>query len=328
MAIAYEIVLTHTDADGVGSAALLKMGYGIESKNIFFSEPSKEDIENATRRVLKLCGKGTTLYVTDLSCNESSIALLSGFVKSVKRKGGFVVWLDHHPWSDRAIDAVARECSTAIVGENSRACATEIVMKYTGVDGAFVRKFVDVVHHIDFAKPQKSSWAIDLGRSYSSGASYLHAAVTYEAMQRNLRHMVDVIASGRFIDGRIREAASRYDALSGSAIAIMLKTMRSASSNVAVGFSSRNLVDTNDACAAIMARAHSDVAIFIKTRRRSAGVRSKRNDISKLAMAFGGGGHPHASGFSVPKKYGLGSERERQLFVEEIGRKAKKLGIG
>ena len=96
----------------------------------------------------------------------------------------------------------------------------------------------------------------------------------------------------------------------------MLKTMRSASSNVAVGFSSRNLVDTNDACAAIMARAHSDVAIFIKTRRRSAGVRSKRNDISKLAMAFGGGGHPHASGFSVPKKYGLGSERERQLFVE------------
>jgi oligoribonuclease NrnB/cAMP/cGMP phosphodiesterase (DHH superfamily) len=326
MAVADNVVLTHTDADGVGCAALLKMSYGIDSRNIFFAEPSKEDFEKATQRILKLCGPGTTVYVTDLCVNESLINPLSGFVKTVKRKGGSVVWLDHHPWSEFAIDKIARECRIAIVGENSCACATDIVMKYTGLDGSFVRKFVDIVHNIDFATRQKGAWAIRMGRSYSSGASYLHTA-SYGAKQMNLRHMVDVIASGRFIDGRIREAASRYDALSRSAIASMLKTVRPASRNVAVGFSYRRLVDSNDACAAIREKSHSDVAIFIKTL-RYASIRSGKSDVSKLAAAFGGGGHPHASGFIVPRGSGLESEKGRKLFVNRIGRKAMQLGIG
>lgn len=327
MAVADKVVMTHIDADGVGSAAVLKMRYGIESKNIFFSGHSRDDTENATRRILRLCGKGTTLYVTDISVNAALVQKVAHFVREVKRRGGSVVWLDHHVWTGKAINAIARQCSTAIVGENSIACATDIAVRYTGLDSAFVRRFADVVHNVDFAKKQKSAWAEDVGRVYSSAISYFNSGRPHDERQRNQRYVVDVIASGRFLDGRLRKAASRFDSLSKVGVAAMLKTVVSASKNVAVGFSDAVMVDSNDACDAIRKKTGSDAVVFVEVLKRSASIRSRRNDVSRLAAEFGGGGHPHASGFNFAKRYSLETERDRARFVKEIGRKASRIGI-
>ena len=123
--------LTHAnDIDGLGSAALLKIAYGMSSENIFFTDYSAEGLSYSIKKLSERIGKRSiTLFMTDLGMNDYLIDTYRKIIMKVKRQGGKVFWFDHHVWSPSQIEKIASICDVAIIGENSRYCATEITYR-------------------------------------------------------------------------------------------------------------------------------------------------------------------------------------------------------
>lgn len=322
-------VVSHgEDIDGIGSASLLKMRYRIDSRDLFFVNHSLEDFENAIRRIMPRMGAGSVVFFTDLSLNRNLVGPASRFVRSVRSRGGSVVWLDHHYWSDEALERVARRCETAIVGENSLACATDITKRYTRLTGDFVERFVGLVHCIDlylgFDSQPNPAWSRSTARTYSMSINYLGGG-PFDAKQKRLRRIADVICSGKFLDGRMRDAARSYGRVNKERIKALLQGMDVVAGRMAVGFSRE--VDSSEACRAMTDRSGADIGVLVKTDSRTASMRSVKSDIAPLATSMGGGGHPHAAGFEVPRAYDIGKASGRKRLLDDIVRRSRKLGI-
>jgi uncharacterized protein len=328
--MANTMVVSHADdIDGVGSASLLKLRYHLDSRDLFFVNHSKSDFENAFSRIAPRLGKGAIVFFTDLSLNDNLTGLVSLFIRSVNSKGGAVVWLDHHYWSDAAIKEIATRCEVAIVGENKCACATDITKRYARLTGDFVERFVGLVHCIDlylgFDSQPNPAWARSAARTYTMCINHLGRGDSFDARQKRLRRVADVISSGRFFDKRMRDAAKSYERTNNRRIKALLGSMEVVSGKMAVAFSKE--VDSSDACRAMMDKTDADIGILVKTGSRTASIRSVKSDISSLAMAFGGGGHPHAAGFEVSRAYNLSKATGRERLMNEIVRRSRKLGL-
>ena len=105
----------------------------------------------------------------------------------------------------------------------------------------------------------------------------------------------------------------------------LLGGMEVISGKMAMAFSKE--VDSSDACHEMIDRSGADISILIKTGSRTASIRSVKSDMSALAMSFGGGGHPHAAGFEVPRAYDIGNAKGRKRLLDAIAAKSKKLGL-
>ncbi|VVB76989.1 Uncharacterised protein [uncultured archaeon] len=324
------LVMSHAeDLDGVGSASLLKMRYHLDSKDVFFSSYSENDLREATEAILRRSGKGSTVFVTDLATNPGTIGMLSRFVKTVKSKGGMVVWLDHHYWSDRALNDIAANCEIAIVGENSMACATDITKKYTRLTGDFVEKFTGLVHctdlYLGFDSQPNPKWSRTASTTYSMSINYFSSASSFEKRQKGLRKVMDTISSGKFFDGGIRSAAKTYERINKERTKLLLRNMQVIDGAMAVGFSKE--VDSTGACRAMIEDSGADISVLLKTDSKKASMRSEKSNIVALASAFGGGGHPHAAGFEIPKDYDISKAAGRKKLVDDITAKSRRLGL-
>ncbi len=320
-------VLSHkADIDGVGSAALVKMKYGIPAANIFFTGYSLEDMEYAEKGLQKLYRKRLLLFITDINPDETTAQVYNRIIRGIKSNGGRVVILDHHPWKKRMIGEIARRCDFAVFGENKNACATELVQRYTGLKGTFVDSFTYLVHHVDLFIRIKEKRYRDLAETYKMSIGYFNMSSSFAAKTRDLRHLADLISRKRFSDARVRKAALRFARLNSERIAKMLDGVTFVSEDMGIGFSKQ--IDSTDACRAIIERKHVDIGIVINTDHMTGSIRSESADVIRLANKLGGGGHPHAAGFSVnAKKYGLlRSQNGRKRLVDHIEESARATG--
>jgi oligoribonuclease NrnB/cAMP/cGMP phosphodiesterase (DHH superfamily) len=323
-------VISHgEDIDGIGSASLLKLRYHIDSRDLFFINHSLDDFESAVRRITPRLGAGSVVFLTDLSPSQNLIAPASRFVRAVNSRGGGVVWLDHHYWSDRAIREIALRCETAIIGENKCACATDITKRYTRLTGDFVERFVSLVHCIDlylgFDSQPNPAWSRSAAKIYSMSINYLSGGGPFDAKQGRLRRVADLVSSGKFFDGRMRAAARSYERVNRARIRALVGNMGVIQGRMAVGFSRE--VDSSDACHAMIDRSGADISVLVKTDSRTVSIRSMKSDIAVLATSLGGGGHPHAAGFEVPRAYDLARASGRERFIECLVRRSRKLGL-
>ena len=320
-------VLSHAgDIDGIGSAALLRMKYGVALKNIFFSTRDFEDIPKVISAIQRSAGKNPTLFITDLGIDEKSAGQFLKLVRLVKARHGTVFWFDHHNWPEDLASKVATKCDLAVFGANKDVCACELVKKYTCLDGAFVNEFARLVHYRDFyIKPkgkdmllwrraEKYTWAIEYFRMGSA-----------ESFQNGLRHIADVISSGRRSDGRIDAAAKGFKKINEEGIDKLLGKLHIISGKIAVGFATR--VNSTDACARIMEKTKADIVILIHTDKNGGSIRSKKSAIDGLARMLGGGGREHTAGFTLPRGYNLRIESHKKQLMRRIEKEARKLKL-
>lgn len=321
-------VLSHiADIDGVGSAALVKMRYRIPLGNIFLTNHDLDEISRCTSAIARMSRKGFTLFITDLNPSAGSARVYERLVKRVKGRGGRVVWLDHHVWKQEAINRIARKCDIAVFGENSEMCATQLVHKFLGLNTGFANEFADMVHYIDLFLPTNNRKYKKRAEEYKLGIDYYLISGSHDAQQSRLRHLAGVVSSGRFADSNLRTAAKNFKDLNSRRIKELLSGLFHLSNRVVLGFSKQ--VDSNDACEAMLTNTHADVSILIKTDTGHCSIRSRKSDTVPLANALGGGGHPHASGFSVDvKKHKLFSTlAEKKKFVARIRRVSYSAGL-
>ncbi len=314
-------IMSHqSDIDGVGSAALIRMKYEVPLSNIFFTDYSKAGLEYVDKNLSTMYKNGITLFIADLGINDSLIPSYKKIVDHVKKHNGSVVWFDHHPWPESAVKEIASKCDIAIVGENDKFCATEITYRELGFRGKFTKDFVKIVHHSDFNIPPKEKGHRDLVGLYALSITNYNTSHSRDMMTKKLRHVVDVISKGEFSDPTIRGDATSFKKLNDSRINLMLKDLITRK-NFALGFSKQ--IQSTAGCGAIMDKSGKEISIYINISDQRGHIRSRTTDISLLASALGGGGHPHASGFNIDSnKFGyLRTRKQKEAFADFLEEK-------
>jgi oligoribonuclease NrnB/cAMP/cGMP phosphodiesterase (DHH superfamily) len=319
------IAISHcADVDGIGCVALLRMKYEIKDRDVFLIDYTTEALVAVEKAIKKAKPKNTTLFISDLSSNNDKIPIFLSIIKTIKTGGGKVFWFDHHPWSEEATKKISKECEEIICGERDE-CATEITARQLKLKGKFVNEFVKICHASDFNLQPKDKRIMSLIKTYAIGiASY--NTKPRSVSDKKLKMLAAALTSGKFTNKDIVAEARRFDQISKKRIKVMVKELSLIGDKIAVGFA-KSLQSTN-ACYHITKTSGRDIGIFINLDANRGNVRSIKANINPLASALGGGGHPHASGFSFdPKKYDTSTKKGRLLLLDRIDFEAEKLKL-
>ena len=314
------ISITHaSDIDGLGSAALIRRKLGVRLERVFFSDYSEEMLSDISEEVRRICSneKETLLFLTDLGMNRGLAGIYKEIINYAKSNGGMAVWLDHHYWEPALINEVAGLCDFAVVGENSRYCATEITMRFLGIGDAFSRKFARVVHYSDFNIRPAESNARKLVGTYALGiAGYNNTGG--KRKREMLRRLVGTISEGRLSNSELEASAIRFRRMSEVRIKEMLGNLCMVTTDAYMGFSKS--IQSTQACGAILDAKGCELGIYVNTESGKAHLRSRGTvDCAKLAGKFGGGGHPRAAGFQIDmKKFRIGRREDREKLARAI----------
>ena len=318
--------LTHaSDIDGVGSAALLKTVYGIDSRNIFFADYSGKGVSYAVAQLLKRLGKkDAVLFLTDLGMNDSLMDIYENMIKKIKKQGGKVIWFDHHVWSSRQIDRIASLCDLAVVGENKKYCATEITYRNLITSGElkrgdrFLEEFVKLVHKSDFNIDAENGKDRKMIGTYAMGIMSYNTLGPCISRDKELRKIVETISEGKFASAEMIADAELFDRINKKRTKAMLGKLYRIGNFASLGFSED--LQSTFGCRAIMDKTGCDLAVYINISKGTGHLRSGICDTTLLSKSMGGGGHPHASGFAVDsRKFGkLQNEKEQKKFIKFI----------
>jgi len=309
-----------TDLDGVASAALLASKYNIDEKHIFFADHSAELFDYVIEKLssIRQC---STLFITDISVNKAEVDKWYGLLSRLKGIGCKIVWLDHHSWPKEA-DKIAKLCDIAIFGENKSMCATDIVARETGLESKY-REIVKATHMSDFALVPKDKKEASIIRQYDLAISYYNT-FSISKMQSKMRALAKALAKGKFENTQVAKDAKAFDKISRRNIEKMLSGAVEIK-DIAIGFSSDKAC-YDDALEALRNKSGKDIVILVDYDKNTASMRAQHKNIMPLALALGGGGHPHAAGFSI-KGINLKSKKGREQIINKIISKAKEVKI-
>ena len=175
-------VITHiADIDGVGSAALVRMRFGMPSGNVFFAAHSADEMREVEKGMRRLYSKGVLLFITDLSLRKETAPFFERIIRNVKKGGGGVVVLDHHAWDGAMVERIATKCDFAAFGENRKMCAAELTRSFLGLEGKFVDEFMDMVHHSDFFILNKDKKRQEIEDQWKLCIDYFNMGESYES---------------------------------------------------------------------------------------------------------------------------------------------------
>ena len=142
--------LTHSsDLDGMASAALMRHYYGIPLDRIFFANYDGEIFKDAVSAIKGIKGKGDLLLISDFGMNAKNVKPMKDALQRFKAQGNYVIWLDHHPWTELETKELAKVCDILVNGELT-SCGTELVYKFLCKRDAFGDKLVAITHLADF----------------------------------------------------------------------------------------------------------------------------------------------------------------------------------
>ncbi len=316
------VVISHAaDLDGISSAAIIMRKYGVHSGNVVFVDYDRQSMLRGEKLFQKLFKKGSTLFIADLGA-ESSTDIFTRIVKYAKRKNGHVLWFDHHVWSKANVKNIAGMCDAAVVGENKCFCASEITARELGMNDKYITSLLKIVHAADFALKPKNSNMKRVIKSYALGLSYFRMKGNSVFLE-NIVRIAESISLGKPLPEFLYNASSKFDNMNKQRLKKMITTVVKGGV-ISVGFTP--VVSTNDACALIIKKTGSDIGCYVNTDSGKVHLRSIKADCSLLAKHFGGGGHPHASGYDLKRgKYNLKKPADRMKVVLEIIAAAKEL---
>ncbi|MGC8676483.1 MAG: hypothetical protein ACP5T3_03150 [Candidatus Micrarchaeia archaeon] len=290
--------------------------FGIGAGNVLFTDHSASLFEFAMHRLRAM--RCSALFVTDLSVNVSEIGEWRESISRLKSQGAVVFWMDHHAWPNRAL-ALARSCDIAEFGENARYCAAEIVAKEFGMSGRFVRKLLGIVHVSDFALEPRSAAEAGIVRTYGLAIAYANTFAP-EKLERLLRRLAKEISEGKIASAYAAKTARIFESKSNTEIEKAISNIYE-TDNMAISFSSSSVFQ-DDLFGQLFKISGKDIVVNVDCDKAKASMRSARSDIAPLAMAMGGGGHPHAAGFRISSAYNIRSAGGRQSFVKALAQLA------
>ena len=194
------INITHTDLDGIISAALVRRGLKRKTE-VIFSGP--REISKTLSSLVGEAPRGVEIYITDIGVNDDELDEIVSSLERLRDSGCKVKWLDHHSWSERALKEVREVVEDLIVRRVSAAC--EVVADYFGLRDPETESLLIICSDADTA-----SYEMEQTRYYDCALK-----VTKHLAER----LIDEFSSGRVLIedvleiGRTcwEEVASRMD---------------------------------------------------------------------------------------------------------------------
>ena len=103
------IIISHeSDVDGIFSASIALMRF--PQAKTFFTSYGKENFtrisETLYKEIISTQEIGQVI-ISDLGLNDDMIDLFKEIIIFLKANLWSMVWVDHHPWSERAIESVS-----------------------------------------------------------------------------------------------------------------------------------------------------------------------------------------------------------------------------
>jgi uncharacterized protein len=149
------LIFSHeSDMDGLFSAAIglirypqartVFLGYGKESFETMghFANSFSASSPTSEKRIIIICDLG-------LNEDQSLIDLCIGFFSKAKNDGCDIFWLDHHPWPDRAVEAVKPFVEITLDKPGNK-CAAELMYDKLLVGNELAAKLASMAHTMDF----------------------------------------------------------------------------------------------------------------------------------------------------------------------------------
>ncbi len=296
--------LTHApDFDGISSAALLVRYLSAPESGIFFGYPQSKDLVAMLEKLAALKPSSSLVITTDLAVNDDAIPDVTRVLSALKRDGNRIAWIDHHPWSDQAVQQLRAVCDILKCGEGNK-CAAELVIDALGVSDEYAMMIGRLAHTADFA----------LKGCTDTPLLEISNAITYLKRQgedmSGLRRMVKMVSEGDLDGEYIMGSALEYTRETELEVPKLQHDCAAYDVNgLRVGIGYAKGIKSDQACKLIQEQLNTEVEVFVDTNDYSVKLRSRAGiDCSPLARALGGGGHPQAAGGQLSIKSDSGIE--------------------
>ena len=149
------MIFSHeSDLDGLYSAAIglmrypqamtVFLGYGIDNFNKLGNF-----IHSATRYSSSSKEVGGKIIIADLGLNDELIETCRNIFSDASSNAWKIMWVDHHPWSDQAIEAV-KPFVEIVLDASGRKCAAELMYETMLPGNKVAEKLASMAHTMDF----------------------------------------------------------------------------------------------------------------------------------------------------------------------------------
>ncbi len=147
------IIISHeSDVDGIFSASIALMRF--PQAKTFFTSYGKENFtrisETLYKEIISTQEIGQVI-ISDLGLNDDMIDLFKEIIIFLKANLWSMVWVDHHPWSERAIESVSGGVPVQLVlDKTEKLCATEIMCNKFLKGNTVAEGLSHIAHTTDF----------------------------------------------------------------------------------------------------------------------------------------------------------------------------------
>jgi oligoribonuclease NrnB/cAMP/cGMP phosphodiesterase (DHH superfamily) len=147
------IIISHeSDVDGIFSASIALMRY--PQGKTFFTSYGKDNFlkisEILYNEVISSQGHGQVI-ISDLGLNDDLIDLFEEIFTFLKSNLWSIIWIDHHPWSNKAIESAIDKGSVQLILDKSEnLCASEIIYEKFLKGNAIAEELSKIAHTTDF----------------------------------------------------------------------------------------------------------------------------------------------------------------------------------
>src|SRR5919112_2732796 len=287
------IIFSHeSDLDGLYSAAIgimrypqamtVFLGYGAEN----FSKLGSF-IYSAARDSPSQRGQ---IVIADLGLNDDLIETCRKIFSDAVLKGWKIMWVDHHPWSQQAIEAV-KPFVEIVLDASGRKCAADLMYETLLPGNIIAAKLASMAHTMDFfTKDQYLTPISELIRYYQ----------TFPDFYYRLSNLAEKSAKGILWDVEMQSDYNGYVHLRDEAKAQVFASMqiREAGKFKVAYIQSSPYLQSSLFSQEVFSKTNTDLVMLYSTKGKVS-IRRNNNAISCRRVAANlpeGGGHDYAAG--------------------------------
>lgn len=286
------MIFSHeSDLDGLYSAAIgllrypqamtIFLGYGLENF---------QKLGNFIYSATNYSPERGLIIIADLGLNDDLIEICKTVFSDAVRDGWKIMWIDHHPWSQQAIDAV-KPLLEIVLDTSGNKCAADLMHETLLPDNILAGKLAEMAHTMDFfTKDQYLTPISELIRYYQ----------TFPDFYDRLSELARKSARGILWDVEMQNDYNYYARLRDEAKTQVFATMqiRPVGKFKIAYVQSSPYLQSSLFSEEVFARTNADLVMFYSTKGKVS-IRRNNDAISCRDVAANlpeGGGHAYAAG--------------------------------
>jgi oligoribonuclease NrnB/cAMP/cGMP phosphodiesterase (DHH superfamily) len=230
------------------------------------------------------------VIVADLGLNDDAIETVRQIFSDASRNGWKLMWVDHHPWSQAAIDMV-KEYAELVHDPSGTKCAADLMYEKLVPGNSLAQKLASMAHTMDFfTKDQYLTPITELMKYYQSFPDF------YD----RLAALAQKSARGILWDVEMQEEYAKYSQLRDEAKTQALSSMQVRQvDGIKVAYvQSSQYLNSSLFSEEVFAATGADLAMFYSIKGKVS-IRRSNERVSCRQVAANlpeGGGHDYAAG--------------------------------